>query len=161
MAAPVARTALDNGRARLMVYLPAGLRDRLARAAFEAGKPVSALVEEAARRALDAAEAPGLEHEHPQAHWVHMGPTAGWSAADVACPADTRGALLTVRPVEGGWAWQVQASGAVVQGGPLASRTAAMLEAEAGAAALTAEAAAEAVRKRVGRKGGARQEHDR
>ena len=156
MAAPVAKTALDNGRARLAVCLSAAVRDRLARAAFEAGKPVSALVEEAVQRALDAADAPELQHERPQARWVHKGPASDWAADGVAYRADERGALLTVRPEDGRWAWKVQAARALLLGGPLASRTAAMLEAETQAAVLPAEGAAAAIGKRVRRKSGAR-----
>ena len=138
----------------LSVYLPGVLRDRLARAAFEAGAPVSALVERAVQAALDAAEAPSPAHDAPRARWVDMGPASGWAAQGAACPADPTGALLFVRPAEGGWRWHVQAASAVVDGGQeLRSRTAAMLEAEAQAAALTAERAEELVRRRARRRG--------
>lgn len=63
MAKPVSRERLPNGRAGIHLYLPGDLRDRLARAAFDAGEPVSALVERAVVAALDTAsmlEAEGL-----------------------------------------------------------------------------------------------------
>ena len=140
MAHPVARTTAPNGRARLNVYLPAALRDQLAREAFERGSAVSALLEEGARLVL--AGAKGSAFDAPRANWIDMGGT-GWAAGGVACPADPDGAQLRVTSTQGRWRWQVQAADAVLEGPEaLRSSTAAMLEAEAAAPELTAEQAA-------------------
>lgn len=140
MAATVGQATASNGRARLMVYLPGALRDRLARAAFEAGRPVSGIVEDAVVEALDAADAPPPEHEVPQARWVAM-IDGSWGTTAAPCPADpTRGALVTLHGKDGSWAATVQVGGAMWQMNPLRSRTAAMLEAEALARILTPQA---------------------
>lgn len=52
MAHPIGSTVGPTGRARLQVYLPADLRDRLAREAFERHVAVSTLIEEGARLVL-------------------------------------------------------------------------------------------------------------
>lgn len=133
---PVGRRSTVTGRARLGVYLSAEVRDRLARLGFERGVAVSTLLEDGARRVLAAASEAGFEA--PQAGWAAVG-AAAWTA-EVDCPAGK--AALAAEAAEGGWRWRVQAGDAVVEGaGALRSRTAAMLEAEAAAAALTPQEA--------------------
>jgi hypothetical protein len=155
MARPVARTRTPNGKAVLQVYMDADLRDRLARAAFEEGLPVSTVVSRAVRAELAAMEAPQVTSETPQAHWVDLG-ADGWRAQGVPCPASPSGATLVVDRDLGdiGWRWAVRVDGVIAAAGgagtPLRSRTAAMLEAEAQAAVLTAEDVA-AGRKRAAR----------
>ena len=148
MAKPVARTVAPNGRARLSIYLPGDLRDRMARVAFEVGEPVSALVERAVTQALDAADAPKAVHEVPQAQWAHLS-DGTWAASRARCPAGgERGALLTLVQGDGGWRWIVQAAGVTWQAdAPTRTHTAAMLEAEALAATLTEKDAAEQARR--------------
>jgi len=149
MARPVSRARRGNGSAPLHVLMPADLRDRLARAAFEAGEPVSAAVARAVKTALDAEGAPPPAHDVPQARWTDMG-GAGWWAQDVPCPAG--GANLKALPGEAGWLPRVEIGAALLDGPQLRSRTAAMLEAEALAAALTPERLAEGPRRPVRRR---------
>ena len=159
MARPVARTRTANGKAVLQVYVDADLRDRLARAAFEEGAPVSALVGRAVQAALDAADASAPAYEAPKARWVDMGGAGSW-ACGVRCPAAPAGGATVVvdrDAADSAWRWAVKVNGSIVAAGgagtSLRTRTAAMLEAEAAAAALTAEEVAAEIKPAARRAG--------
>jgi hypothetical protein len=155
VARPVSRARLASGKAALQVYMDADLRDRLARAAFEAGVPVSSVVSRAVRAELDRADAPSPSYEAPRARWIELGPTAGWAARGAACPASSEGALVEAMRAAGDERWHafVRAAGAVVAVGSFRSLTAAMLEAEREAASLTVEEAKATVRAAARREG--------
>lgn len=154
MARPIATTAKPNGRARVDINLPAELKEALRRRAFEEERAASAIIEEAVRAYLRGGPA-ARGQEEPQADWVDMG-AAGWAAMRFACPASAEGASLAIDrdAADSGWRWAVKVQGRVVAAGgmgmPLRSLTAAMLEAEAAAAALTAEDIAKAGKARKG-----------
>ena len=130
MARPVSRA--DHERARLTVWLPGVLKGRLARAAFDGGTSVSALIERAVERALDERSQP-TTYEVPRARWVRMTET-DWSVA-VSCAAAPGGEVLlhVEHLADGGWRWRVDALRGQMLG-TTRTWTAALLDAEDAAA---------------------------
>jgi hypothetical protein len=137
-----------EGTVMAAARVPADLWRAVRHAALDAGIPAQEAVRQALSAWLDRRKTEPFDA--PRARWVDMGST-GWAAADFPTPVGEALLSALARP-DGTWLPRVQVAGAVLDGPPLRSRTAAMLEAEAQAAALTLEAVA-ALAKRQTRRG--------